>query len=187
MKTNRILTIAGCLIGVVIARSILPDGFLFSTLIFALLATALYNGYTLYQMQQQEAPNPFSPDMNNGTNTRPAWAPSQQANSVSKMLNTKNLLLAVCIASLILYRVTGPIAFYFFSVGDNLNFTYRGNPYIIWTVYGIFAGAIVGGFVAVRKFKLKNIYALYPAFALVLLIVFLVIYNASFKSHDFGY
>jgi len=88
-------------------------------------------------------------------------------------------------ACLFYLKLRGLSLFIFFSVGDNLNFTYRASPFIIWAVYGAFAGAIYGGFIATKKFRLKPVFIVYPICALILLLIILIIYNANFKSHNY--
>lgn len=121
--------------------------------------------------------------MNHNDLNRPSTASSVRKSD--SFAGTKKALIIIIAGALILFRVTGPLAYYIFSVGDNLNLTYQASPYIIWGIYGAFAGAIFGGIIACKKFRLKYIYVFYPFCALLLLLIILVIYNANFKSHHY--
>ena len=183
MNTNRGLVVAGCIVALVVARSVLPDGIVLLLVFSILLGTAIYNGYLLYQDQQQSLLISKNIKMNYTDPNRPTFMP---VNPVKKHGSTRILLIGLVVGLLVLFRITAPVAFYFFTVGDNLNLTYSGSPYLIWAIYGAFAGAVFGGFIACKKFRLRYIYVLYPVLALLLLLIILVVYNASFKSHNFA-
>lgn len=181
MNTNRILTVAGCFIGIIITWSVLPGGPLLSMFCMVLFGVGIYNAYLIYKHNREKE----SMRYNFNSDFKTTFQPPKPMNRYNNPQKFKYVLIGTVIAMVVLSRVMAPVAYFFFTVGDNLNFTYTASPYIIWSVFGVFIGAVYGGFVAYKKFRLKFLYVLYPFMALVLLITILVIHQIYFKSHDY--
>lgn len=93
----------------------------------------------------------------------------------------------IAVLAIFTWRFLGGLATYIFEMGDSLNFTYMGSPYIIWAVYGLFLGAIFGAYVAVSKFNLHFKYVLIPIAAFALLLTGLYINNEYVKVRVYEY
>ena len=94
------------------------------------------------------------------------------------------LIIFVLLAIVILYRIIIFLSKVFVYLGfnlflyiDNLLHFDAANPIILWGVFGLFLGSIVGVVVAIKKYKLTKKLVLYPLAITFLAIVILAFIN----------
>lgn len=185
MKNNNLLIIVGGIIAFIIINEILPYGtpFIVNIVILVLIVYSCYrlitkSSTTTYGAASTNRPNPFS--------ATPGFSNPKSPSGNSGFI--KFLVIAFIIFIIVAQKFLASLAYYLFSVGDNLNFTYNGNPLIIWAVFGVLLGAVYGGIITYKKFRLKVKYALMPAGFSIFIFALLFINNSYFKSHIYeGY